>query len=361
MSHCCNSNHPLDSITLFVAVSGVVLGALFNFLIQTDREVLEHQKRLEALEWYAESHELEGALTDRLKRQYHFASRGNSRTTDFLHKLDPTMRFRVSRSMYCWVIDHNPNLFADTTDSFKQHFLSLLREVTYEPGEAIVFVGEISRHCYFVLSGQVELYNKENLQRVARQGDAVGQTAFLVGMRHSFELRASKDSECSLLVLSRQDWYTISERYPTDAEQMLKSQLDRFDLNKDGSIKSESENEPKKAVSAQDKDRRESVAAELKKRMRSTFNEASKSACSGDVASMKNCYLNKGLPVNSANHDGRTSLHLASRFARSSPVTELIYTLEADVNVQDRLGNTPLQERTPFLLLHKLNQIAINM
>ena len=50
-----------------------------------------------------------------------------------------------------------------------------------------------------------------------------------------------------------------------------------------------------------------------------------------------------GIDVNCADFDGRTALHLASSQGNLR-VVELLLSMEADVNKQDRWGHTPLDE-----------------
>jgi len=78
-------------------------------------------------------------------------------------------------------------------------------------------------------------------------------------------------------------------------------------------------------------------------------------ACNGDKLALERAYLS-GHDMNMGDYDNRTALHLACAENHLACVKFLIETCQVDVNVQDRWGNTPLQEAQRF---HRPRVVAI--
>ncbi|CAE8609779.1 unnamed protein product [Polarella glacialis] len=69
-------------------------------------------------------------------------------------------------------------------------------------------------------------------------------------------------------------------------------------------------------------------------------------AASGNTDRLTELVVKKGLDVNMADYDDRTALHLAVSEGLMLAVTYLIEELNANVNVKDRYGGTPLDDAT---------------
>jgi len=78
-------------------------------------------------------------------------------------------------------------------------------------------------------------------------------------------------------------------------------------------------------------------------------------ACNGDKLALERAYLS-GLDMNMGDYDNRTALHLACAENHLACVKFLIETCKVDVEVQDRWGNTPLQEAQRF---HRPRVVAL--
>ena len=70
-------------------------------------------------------------------------------------------------------------------------------------------------------------------------------------------------------------------------------------------------------------------------------------ACNGDKLALERAYLS-GLDMSMGDYDMRTALHLSCAENHLACVKFLIETCKVDVDVQDRWGNTPLQEAQRF-------------
>ena len=70
-------------------------------------------------------------------------------------------------------------------------------------------------------------------------------------------------------------------------------------------------------------------------------------ACNGDKLALERAYLS-GLDMNMGDYDNRTALHLSCAENHLACVKFLIETCKVDVDIQDRWGNTPLQEAQRF-------------
>merc|ERR1711970_53066 len=78
-------------------------------------------------------------------------------------------------------------------------------------------------------------------------------------------------------------------------------------------------------------------------------------ASNGDKLALERAYLS-GLDMNMGDYDNRTALHLACAENHLACVKFLIETCKVDVEVQDRWGNTPLQEAQRF---HRPRVVAL--
>jgi len=70
-------------------------------------------------------------------------------------------------------------------------------------------------------------------------------------------------------------------------------------------------------------------------------------ACNGDKLALERAYLS-GLDMNMGDYDNRTALHLSCAENHLACVKFLIETCKVEINVEDRWGNTPLQEAQRF-------------
>lgn len=106
------------------------------------------------------------------------------------------------------------------------------RPVDVKAGEQIMAAGSDVRRLLVVHSGQVRLVHlldsgREHLVRMLSEGDAVGETAFVLGTRPSHFAYAETDAQ--LCTFDHTDLSRLVARYPDIAVRMLQVQAKRLE------------------------------------------------------------------------------------------------------------------------------------
>lgn len=118
--------------------------------------------------------------------------------------------------------------------------LSARNSQSYQKGNLIFAEGDIGENIYFVLSGSVHIYSdqagfKYSLCHLS-EGGAFGEMAILNDLPRTASVEA--DTDCQLIVLNRETFFSLLEKYPILSLKMLRLMAERMRIM-DNQIKEE--------------------------------------------------------------------------------------------------------------------------
>ena len=120
------------------------------------------------------------------------------------------------------------------------HLLSMRHSQSYQKREIIFKEGDIGQNIYFVLSGGVHIFSdqgkfKHTLCHLT-EGDVFGEMAILNDLPRTASVES--DPDCQLVVLNRELFFTLVEKYPILSLKMLRLMAERMRVM-DSQIKEE--------------------------------------------------------------------------------------------------------------------------
>ena len=252
----------------------------------------------------------------------------------------------------------------------------------------------MSREVCFVSSGALELYGDEEgktfLNAVKNEGEQalthvtplppyrpfltppptylnhsppgnnpsiVGDLSFFLVIPQPHMVMASSESDVSLYSLSKSSYTKALEKYPESHQVIVTSLLaemgldtngddmaDRADMGGEGGVGGGEKKKKKQTVVGDDDDNAAALKATvrdaLKKRLAAALYSMMDAAREGDADRVK-AMLMRGLDINAADYDKRSTLHLSCAEGNSK-VVELLIAEGANVHALDRYGYNAL-------------------
>lgn len=119
-------------------------------------------------------------------------------------------------------------LFRDLSEDRIRAISRLMRPLFAVPGELLIRKGERGDTAYFISSGAVEVITEHVRVRLGR-GDVFGEIALLTGQPRTADVRAL--GYCNLLVLSRTDFRSLTDKDPTLKQHMATMAAQRRQMN----------------------------------------------------------------------------------------------------------------------------------
>jgi CPA1 family monovalent cation:H+ antiporter len=144
----------------------------------------------------------------------------NRETADSRPKLDMGMRTEELTAQL--------PLFRDLSEDRIRAISRLMRPLFAVPGELLIRKGERGDTAYFISSGAVEVITEHVRVRLGR-GDVFGEIALLTGQPRTADVRAL--GYCNLLVLSRTDFRSLTDKDPTLKQHMANMAAQRRQMN----------------------------------------------------------------------------------------------------------------------------------
>ena len=120
------------------------------------------------------------------------------------------------------------------------HLLSMRYSQSYLKREIIFNEGDIGQNIYFILSGGVHIFSdqgefKHTLCHLT-EGDVFGEMAILNDLPRTASVES--DPDCQLVVLNRETFFSLVEKYPILSLKMLRLMAERMRVM-DSQIKEE--------------------------------------------------------------------------------------------------------------------------
>ncbi len=116
-------------------------------------------------------------------------------------------------------------LFRSFTEEEKELLSSMVDRVVFPVGKLLFDQDDEANAFFFLKSGRVGLYRKDNFGRwnkvaVVRGGTPLGECAFLLNKKHS--LRAVAEREVIAFEISRENFERLKEEHPLTALKLLR-------------------------------------------------------------------------------------------------------------------------------------------
>ena len=120
----------------------------------------------------------------------------------------------------------NVPLFSSMPPSDLSHLAKIAEEMIFQTGETIITQGEHGESLYLIVNGKVTVL--QNGKQVAELSDAhfFGEMSILDGEPRSASVQALTD--CLLLCISKDDFYTILSRYPEVSLHIIRTLTQRL-------------------------------------------------------------------------------------------------------------------------------------
>ncbi|KAK9811376.1 hypothetical protein WJX72_002779 [[Myrmecia] bisecta] len=326
-----------------------ILGTLFHYVIKKDAKLWAFRQLLRAVQAYCKTRNLPASLEERLLQYFEFQHTKmlDSDGSRILRALPETLRMKIASHQYNYVIERNSLLFKGCNLQFLNQLMIKLRETYLMPGEVMIREGDMARELGFVAQGVVEEIRDgaviRSMRHDSEHSNAVGDVAFFMGIPQPRAFQARTTADVTLLVISKLDYEEVVQNYPEQNDIIVTNILTYYELDKDGNDLSINK-EGGEAVSEDAKEKlrnKRLIQAAVQKRNSEALSAMTFAAILGDVDTMRSL-LQRGLPINTKDYDGRTTLHLAA-LEGNAKVLEVLLNEGADPMVRDRWGHTPLQ------------------
>jgi hypothetical protein len=162
------------------------------------------------------------------------------------------------------------------------------------------------------------------------------------GVPEDVNIQKRDNEDGSLLIIAKAAFDHIIESYPEQSDIIMTNLMFQFGLARDGQDSARGARPNQQSDDEAYARMRESIKRELKRSQDLAMCELTFAASSGQLEVVQQLVA-KGICIDQADYDNRTTLHLA--VAENQPtIVKLLLSKNASVDVVDRWGNTPLMD-----------------
>ncbi|MFC2133634.1 cyclic nucleotide-binding domain-containing protein [Bacteroidota bacterium] len=220
---------------LGVGVYGYIIGNIAHILGKKDPAKVRYLENMDKLSAMANFRNIPLNLQERVRDYYYYMwkKRFGYDESSFLENLPPGLKSEVSLHLKREVIEKIP-LFKDASKTFIEEVALFLKPVVLTPGDCVFKTGDVGNEMYFVVQGELHVFNKEESMQFAalKTGDFFGETALFKKQPRNATIRAV--TYCDLYMLERRTFDRVVSRYPeilTKIEKEIKIRDDREVVN----------------------------------------------------------------------------------------------------------------------------------
>lgn len=220
---------------LGVGVYGYVIGNIAHILGKKDPAKAKYLDNMDKLSALSNFRSIPFTLQERIRDYYFYMwkKRFGYDESSFLENLPPSLKAEVSLHLKKEVIEKIP-LFKDADKSFIEEVSFFLRPVVLTPGDCVFKTGDVGNEMYFVVQGELHVYNKEESMQFAKlkTGDFFGEIALFKNTPRNATIRAV--TYCDLYMLQRSTFDKVVSKYPEildKIEKEIKIRDDREVMN----------------------------------------------------------------------------------------------------------------------------------
>jgi len=379
---------------LNLSLFAYILGTISSLFMSADAQLVAARSEISQTNDFIERHALPAELCGQL-RDY---SMLQASTKTFSEKEDNDIFLGLSYSLQVDVARHTSRGIIEASRCFTrctEHFLdtlsTMLRETTASPNAVLFRTRDMSLNLYLVSQGEVSLYEAAEPagdarpDGVAAAGSAVSPLPFFFGMRQTCTACVSSTTVARLFYLERSDYKRLMKLYPAQEEAIAHNVLDDSAFEEDdnksstgtltsgsgtSSVGGSSHASGTSGVSATEDNKsvmsessagggstisgggmvanasqiqsiQSAVAKARSKREKEWICARCAAAAEGRLDDLKSILnLSRATPIDAADYDGRTPLHLAASEGQVAVVSWLIES-GTRIDCKDRFGATP--------------------
>jgi hypothetical protein len=207
----------LMGASLYAFIIGGVASLLSNLHAARNR----HREHTEAVNQYLRARQVPVALGKRVHNYHEYLWHRNQGLDEagLLRHLPRSLRLEILLHLARDVLQQVP-LFQHCSPLLRDTLVTALAPATYAPGDYLARQGEPGQEIVFITRGQVEILGEESARPIATlgPGDYFGHLSLALREQRSGSVRAK--GYCEVLILSREDYTTISADYPEFREVM---------------------------------------------------------------------------------------------------------------------------------------------
>eukprot|EP00736_Rhodelphis_marinus_P003625 Rmarinus@m.19453 len=367
-----------------LTVYAFILGEISSLVMKQDERLVALRADLLSLEEYLTSNSFPWDLENNVRQQVgtrmaELRSRGNETADGAAEEqiygaLSHALKVEISKHVTLEVLQKS-SIFDGCSDVFRDAVGVLLHERTIPPQAEIFRQGEMAKELYLIHSGVVEITDtNENREVVVQQtlhvGSEVGDVSFFFNIKHMNGARVGLQP-VTLLVLTKDDYLSLSKVYPDQEDAVIRNALERWDahirqvmLRRRSSVGGSSTGLGSDSArswgmssvsssntgsdwwsGSNEEDVIEAIKQARKNKEMDRIVFLCKAAASGDLDALQKSSLPSD--INPGDYDQRTPLHLAASEGHQDCARWLIQQ-GANVDCQDRFGNTPIIDAVTY-------------
>jgi len=330
-----------------VALEGMILGTLLNYMVDKDPVAEAHKKEMEELDQFIENKKLTMELGNRLRSYFEFQYQKmvENRASSSV-RLPRSLLIKVSECKYKDALDKctvRGSIFFGCDPQFLGALLMKLKVVFLMPNEELFKKDDLSKELCFVLNGACYLLEDEKIKSVIRHdvpniAPVLGELAYFFGIVQPYTVRARPDGDVQILVLTREEGNQLFYAFPDELKRICGNILQSFGLDENGQDVGQEQDDDNADFAAL----KHSIKTAIAKQQYDTFSKLTSAAKFGDVDTIREL-LRVGADMNAVDYDGRSAFAMAC-YEGSYKVVELLLDEGVEKDTKNRWNKTPLNE-----------------
>eukprot|EP00002_Diphylleia_rotans_P006206 TRINITY_DN1553_c1_g2_i1.p1 TRINITY_DN1553_c1_g2~~TRINITY_DN1553_c1_g2_i1.p1 ORF type:complete len:1054 (+),score=191.69 TRINITY_DN1553_c1_g2_i1:69-3230(+) len=219
-----NTEKCFTIVTMITGVSiyATIFGNMATMIAQMDASATRYREKLDALHEYMRYRSLPQYLRKRILNYYDviWSRHKGIDENAILNELPSSLRSEIALYLNRELVENVP-LFKGTNEpGFINSLVVMLKPQVALAGDNIIRHGEIGREMYFLSRGEVEVVSGDGktVFAVLKEGSYFGEIALLFAARRIATIRAL--GYCELLLLTKEDFDSVLNFFPTFAESM---------------------------------------------------------------------------------------------------------------------------------------------
>ena len=337
----------LAMIFVQIYVFALILGTTIHYMALRDPLEEQAAENLRDLRAYIQLNQLPPELEAKLVRALEFQHRKMVLdNVDAEIELSQSLQLKAVKSKFGSLIQRGctrGRLFFECNDQFLNELLVHFSVLYFMAGQDIVKKGDISQELFLLVDGAVDILNasEESVSTISSSSPdvfpCIGEIAFFLGIMQPHTVRAQPQADVRVVALSRESSEALLAKFPDQREMISRNILRWYGLDLDGSDLA--------GAGGAEAD----VHSALREQLRTSILQRREEAFAAVIIATKESELEVVVRLSFGgielmkDYDGRTLLSHAA-VAGAYKVAEFLLERRANVNDQNRWGQTPLDE-----------------
>jgi len=207
---------------IWVILINIISLGFLVFLYQTIF-TKNHMNELYTLDKFMKKKAISPILQRKINNylQYVYQKEQNSQNPEkIISKMGNTLKKQLFTESYLPIIRSIPFFSKNFSENTLSNLSAFVQEKSYKPGELILEVNSISKHFYYIVKGELDLFfgnisSENNLKKLSR-GDSFNESAFFQQNIEKLNVKSVHNSH--LLMISVDDFLTVIRKDPKDYE-----------------------------------------------------------------------------------------------------------------------------------------------